>query len=38
MDMLAFGIATTTEKAVDACFWQFLQWHTAMSAGSAVAE
>jgi hypothetical protein len=33
-----FGTATSTENAVPACFWQFLQWHTATNAGSTFAE
>lgn len=27
-------MATTTENDVPACFWQFLQWHTAVNTGS----
>src|ERR1700722_14617265 len=30
----AAGTATTTAENVPACFWQFLQWHTAVKTGS----
>src|SRR5262245_451643 len=34
MARAAAGTATTTEENVPACFWQFLQWHTAVKTGS----
>src|SRR5829696_2523209 len=37
IERAAAGTATTTEENVPACFWQFLQWHTAVKTGSASA-
>src|ERR1044071_9548589 len=34
MERAAAGTATTTEENVPTCFWQFLQWHTAVKTGS----
>jgi hypothetical protein len=38
MASAACGTATTTLNAVPDSFWQAVQWHTPVNAGSALAE